>query len=70
MFPATEGRGEFPIVELEAVLSQEALKGFCGQQLLWVAVVYFDNKRRWHNGLRFSLLSFMFGKLLERKGVG
>lgn len=35
-----------------------------------MAVVHFDNKRGWYNGLGFSLLSFMFGKVLRGKGVG
>lgn len=56
MFPVTEGRGEFPIVELKAVLSQEALKDFCGQQLLWVAVAHFDNKK----GDGITAFSFRF----------
>lgn len=69
MLLATDGRCSYSQTG-GASFQQHSKRQFCpgGAErllwaaLLWVAVVHFDSKRGWHNGLWFSLLAFKFGK--------
>lgn len=45
------------------------IKGFCGQQLLWVAVVHFDKKRGATTAFGFHFSVLCLGRI-GGKGVG